>query len=91
MNSRRFRERTRLFFVDNERSKEISIEVSGRSVTLAPSSANGHFEDQIALGESGHHAGEKIDLRARTRPGDIRVFSGQIQLIGPEEYGRFRH
>lgn len=78
----RFRERTRLFFVDNERSKEISIDVSGRNVTLAPSEANGHFEDQIALEESGRTAGESIDFRVRTRPGDSRVFSGQIQLIG---------
>jgi uncharacterized protein DUF2183 len=78
----RFRERTRLFFVDNERSKEISIDVSGRSVTLAPSEANGHFEDRIAFEESGHPTGGWIGFRALTRPGDSRVFSGQIQLIG---------
>jgi len=80
--SPRFRERARLFFVDNERSKRISIDVAGRIVTLAPSRSNGHVEHQMALGETGRRAGEWIDFRARTRPGDSRVFTGRIQLVG---------
>src|SRR5262245_41746243 len=32
-----FRERARMFLVDNERKKSLSVTVSGRTVTLAPS------------------------------------------------------
>ena len=80
--SPRFRERARMFLVDNERSKRISVDVSGRTVTLAPSKPNGHFEGQIPLGETDRRAGEWIEFRARTRPGDSRVFAGRIQLVG---------
>src|SRR5262245_43650272 len=64
--SLRFRERTRLFFVDNERSKEISIDVAGQSFTLASSAANGHFEDQIILERTDRPALALIDFRALT-------------------------
>lgn len=80
--SKVFRERTRMFLVDNERSKSLSITVSGRTVLLAPSEANGHFQDQITLKEPGGKSGDWIEIRAVTRPSDSRAFTGGIQLIG---------
>jgi phosphatidate phosphatase APP1 len=80
--SKFFRERAQMFMVDNERSKSLSISVSGRTVILASSEANGHFEDQITVNESQGKSGEWIEIRAVTRPGDSRVFVGRIQLIG---------
>jgi phosphatidate phosphatase APP1 len=77
-----FRERARMFLVDNERRKSLSVTVSGRTVTLAPSKENGHFEDQITLNEPQGKSGEWIEMRAGTRHGDSRVFAGRIQLIG---------
>src|SRR5262245_25188293 len=77
-----FLDRTRMFLVDNERSKYLSVSVAGRTVVLAPSQANGHFEDQITLQESAAKSGDWIEIRAVTRPGDGRTFTGGIQLIG---------
>jgi phosphatidate phosphatase APP1 len=77
-----FRERARMFLVDNERSKSVSVTLSGRTVVLAPSKSNGHFDDQVTLRESAGKSGDWIEIRALTRPGDGRVFTGGIQLIG---------
>lgn len=78
-----FRERTEKFFVDNERSKTLSVNLSGRTITLKPSKANGHFEDLIALGAVRGQSGEWLDIGAVTPPGEKRTFAGRIQLIGP--------
>lgn len=77
-----FRERAGMFLADNERSKIVSVNVSGRTVVLARSKPNGHFEDQVTLGETVGKSGDWIEIRALTRPGDGRAFTGGIQLIG---------
>ena len=81
--SKYFRERSQMFLVDNERSKSLTVSVAGRTVTLTPSKANGHFDDQITLKVPPGKSGEWIEVRAVTRPGESRVFAGSIQLIGP--------
>ena len=83
LGSKYFRERSQMFLVDNERSKSLTVSVSGRTVTIAPSKANGHFDDQITLNVPQGKSGEWIEVRAVTRPGESRVFAGSIQLIGP--------
>jgi phosphatidate phosphatase APP1 len=81
--SKVFRDRSRMFLVDNERSKRLAATVSGRLVVLAPSKSNGHFEDQITLKEPARKSGDWIEIRPLTRPGDRRDFPpGGIQLIG---------
>ena len=82
LGSKYFRERAQMFLVDNERSKSLTVNLSGRTVTLAPSKANGHFDDKITLSVADGKSGEWIDIRAQTRPQDKRVFAGNIQLIG---------
>jgi phosphatidate phosphatase APP1 len=77
-----FRERAALFLVDNERAKAIPVEVAGRTITLPPSGANGHFTDTITVGGADRQSGELITVRAVTRPTDARPFTGEIQLIG---------
>ena len=80
LGSKYFRERAQM--VDNERSKSLTVNLSGRTVTPAPSKANGHFDDEITLNVAEGKSGEWIEIRALTRPEERRVFAGSIQLIG---------
>ena len=77
-----FRERARMFLVDNERRKTISVRALGKTFVLAPSKANGHFEGKITLDAPTAKSGDWIDIEALTRPGETRTFTGRIQLIG---------
>ena len=44
-----FAERVRLFLVDNERRKAVSIRIGDKIKKLSPSTANGHFKGRIDL------------------------------------------
>lgn len=44
-----FRERTRLFLVDNQRGKRVSVVLYGQIHTLAKSQASGHFMSTLSL------------------------------------------
>jgi phosphatidate phosphatase APP1 len=77
-----FRERARMFLVDNERSKTISVSALGGTFALAPSKPSGHFEGQIALNAPAGKSGDWIEIRALPAPGEVRTLTGRIQLIG---------
>jgi len=44
-----FRERARTFLVDNERGKELSIRLAGKTHPLGKSAVNGHFQANLRL------------------------------------------
>ena len=79
-----FRQRIRLFLVDNERGKRITVRIGGHEQQLPPSTADGHFLGSIKLPE------DEVRLLARdgrlpvhvvTRPDDPRQFHGTIHLV----------
>jgi phosphatidate phosphatase APP1 len=44
-----FRDRARLFLVDNERAKRVAIHLGGRTIVMPRSGANGHFAVEFAI------------------------------------------
>ena len=83
--------RVRFFLVDNERGKNIVVRVGAKAYTIGDSEPNGHFlgivrlpaseVDELLAIEAGH--GDLLPYQAATRPGDDRLFVGQIQFVGP--------
>jgi hypothetical protein len=83
----RFRERARMFLVDNERGKELTIRLGGRSFVLDRSAANGHFTGRLRLGRdrvADLSANAWLSFEAVVPEGDRRRFTGAAQLVGPE-------
>lgn len=81
-----FSRRINLMIADNERGKDIVISIAGRSVTLPTSGANGHFETTLTLPAADLETFEKdssISYSAVMKPGDTRVFGGEILLLQP--------
>lgn len=77
--------RTRLFLVDAERDKQLSIQLAGKEYLLDPSDKNGHFSRKIIVPDSAlTRSNNLVTFRAITEPGDTRTFTGQVQLIEPE-------
>lgn len=88
-----FLQRAWAFSVDNERGKAIPIvfdlNAEPERVTLAESTANGHFNDVVelprdhvrdVLGNDIAH----VKYHAVVRNGDDRAFSGQVRLLPPQ-------
>lgn len=80
-----FRERARLFLVDNERGKRLQLHIGGQVLSVGPSEPNGHFtglarvpRDQLAPGEGGGWSA--LDLVMPE--GDERRFTGAVRLVG---------
>ncbi|MBA4149828.1 MAG: DUF2183 domain-containing protein [Verrucomicrobia bacterium] len=77
--------RTKLFLVDAERNKRLSIHIAGRVYELKPSDVTGHFSDKITIADSEMvKVNNSVSFHAITKPGDTRTFAGTIQLIEPE-------
>jgi phosphatidate phosphatase APP1 len=76
-----FADRARMFLVDNERRKQISVTLGGATFTVGKSEPNGHFEGDITV-SGARKSGEWADVQAVTAMGDSRVFMGQVQFIG---------
>jgi phosphatidate phosphatase APP1 len=76
-----FADRAGMFFVDNERRKQISVTIGGATFTLGESAPNGHFEGDITLTGT-RKSGEWADVQVVTGAGDSRVFAGKVQFIG---------
>ncbi len=82
-----FASRTRLFLVDAEHGKRISIRLAGKTFELPPSDATGHFSTKIKVKESeleGRPGRGVVPFSAITGADDVRLFSGTVQLIEPE-------
>ncbi|NQU23968.1 MAG: App1 family protein [Candidatus Nealsonbacteria bacterium] len=74
--------RIRLFLVDNERGKDISIRLDGQTYEAGTSAANGHFSRTLQLPATAE-AGWLV-FEAITRRNDERRFAGRVQLIAPQ-------
>jgi hypothetical protein len=82
-----FRERARMFLVDNERGKMLQVRLAGRTFDLDRSAVNGHFTGRVRL--EGEDLAERaqnawLPVEAVMPKADRRRFTGAIQLVGPE-------
>lgn len=86
-----FRQRIRLFLVDNEGGETIPVHIGSESFSAGPSGRHGYFVDRHSLSATAVRnqvgrpdvEGRWLTYRAVTRPGDRRHFTGRVQLIGP--------
>jgi len=79
-----FKQRTRLFFVDNQGDKKIAIRIGEKSFTLDPSTPNGHFTGLLHLMAADiekWRQGHWISFKVIMPPGDSRQFTGQVELL----------
>ncbi len=84
----RLRERLGPFLVDNERDREVTIDIGGIHFRMPPSESNGHFQGEVTV-PAGHAARVqeaqgtpgRIRCRAVLRAGDDRVFEGTVFLV----------
>ncbi len=83
--------RLRLFLVDHERGKQISVRLAGRIYPAGVSGADGHFRATVEVAASdlksvsgdAAEAQRWVSFRAVTRPDDPRVFAGRVRLLEP--------
>jgi hypothetical protein len=83
--------RLRLFLVDHERGKAISVRLAGRIYPAGVSKPDGHFQAavQVAASDLEPVLGNRADaqrwvrFQAVTRADDPRVFSGRVRLLEP--------
>lgn len=86
-----FRERARLFLVDNQREKRIEVRVAGQAVELGPTSGNGRYVGHVLLPVrqlggyvvAGSNGPAQLRIVAATNQTGGRVFAGSVQLVGP--------
>ena len=84
-----FRERARLFLIDNERGKRISVALLERTYNLKRTRPNGHIEDTLLvpskiLLSSQSQSENWIPIESIPLGQDNRIFYGKLQLIGEE-------
>lgn len=79
---KRFRERARLFLVDNERAKRMVIGLGGRTFTMRLSGANGHFYGEARLPAEELKGETLVWFKALKVSGD-RKFEGVVHLVQP--------
>lgn len=87
-----FRERARLFLVDNERDERIRIRSGGRTHELEPSGANGHTVTTLRIAAADVRSatataasrGYVVAFEAALAEGDGRRFGGTVQLVPPK-------
>lgn len=79
---KRFRERARLFLVDNQRAKRMVISLGDRSFTMRLSGANGHFYGVARL-PAAELMGQSIVRFFALRVSGDRKFEGIAHLVSP--------
>jgi phosphatidate phosphatase APP1 len=82
-----FRDRMRLFLVDNERGKRIQIQIAGQNHTLQASASDGHITDTLQLGADivrQFAAGGGLRYQTTTNSSDSRRFAGLVYCLPPE-------
>lgn len=78
---KRFKQRTAMFLVDNERSKDIVLSASGQHFSAPTTGANGHFEFNASLPKGSSHCKNWLTLKVQTKDKDQRNFSGEVQCL----------
>ena len=89
--AQRLDRRLRLFLVDNERGKKISIRLGSELYEGGTSGPNGHFQVDLripatsiaALQSHPESADGWVSFSAVTRDGDARSFTGRVQVVTP--------
>jgi phosphatidate phosphatase APP1 len=76
--------RVRMFLVDNQRGKEIEVELSGKRGTMNASRPNGHFYGILHIDRDRVGKQHWVNFRTIISEGDERVFTGEVQLIEPQ-------
>lgn len=87
-----FDRRVRLFLVDSERGKKISIRLGSAVYEAGASGTDGHFRSELRLSNGQiaalfggkAPAGEWVSFSAITRPGDGRMFAGRVLAMDAE-------
>ncbi|MHC5113968.1 MAG: family 16 glycoside hydrolase [Planctomycetota bacterium] len=86
-NEANFRERVRLFVVDNEGGKRVTVRIGGETHTLPETGSNGHARTEITLDAATVDAVRRdgrLELTAILPDGDDRVFGGTVNLVEPD-------
>ncbi|OGR65540.1 MAG: hypothetical protein A2X31_00160 [Elusimicrobia bacterium GWB2_63_22] len=80
-----YEERSRRFFVDNERGKVLRVEIAGLGpFKLVKSAPNGHMRDVVRIKDGAPgFSGGAVKVRTLCAQGH-RTFEGEIALISPE-------
>jgi phosphatidate phosphatase APP1 len=78
---KRFEDRLRMFIVDNERNKKITVSVQGKTFTMKPSKPNGHFYGEVKIPIV--DIKESVSYQALGVMGD-RQFEGVGYLLEPQ-------
>lgn len=85
-----FVRRLNLLIADNERGKELTVNIAGRDYLLPASAENGHFETTLKIPESdveNYNAGDFINFSAVLAESEgsdnSRQFNGEIRLVEP--------
>ncbi len=76
----RFKQRTRMFLVDNERSKNIYVKIGNQQFGAPETEANGHFIFSAYI-TSQNTCDEWINIHVVTNQDDHRQFSGKAQCV----------
>ncbi len=82
-----FESRARLFLVDNERGRDISVRVGGMTFPVGTSPADGHTRGEFQLTDAELKAlagpdAKTLSFHALLGEGDVREFPGVAQLLG---------
>lgn len=81
-----FSRRVNLLIADNERDKQIVVDVAGRKYALPASAENGQFETTllISAADAEKFADDSlIRYAAVTSEFESRTFAGEVRLVGP--------
>ncbi len=82
-----FQRRAWMFLVDNERGKDLGINIAGQAATIGRSGANGHVSGtvRLAVADLPNIARDGwVEIEAILPAGDQRRFVGGVQLLAPE-------
>ena len=86
-NSATFKQRARMFLVDNERKKNITIALGKQHYRLNKSGPNGHFQSTLFLSKKEaaelFASSDTVTCKVVLPSEDNRTFSGSIQKIKP--------
>jgi len=82
-----YKKRIKMFLVDNERGKKITVELLAKRKTLESSEANGHFQGSVLINQNQIENTANtswVTYKAMLRDSDPRIFRGKSQLISPQ-------
>jgi phosphatidate phosphatase APP1 len=81
-----FSRRLNLVIADNERGKKIVVNIAGLTVTLAPSSTNGHYKSTLSIPLADAEpfiSNGRMRFSAVTDEDEDRHFAGEVLIVTP--------